>query len=162
MSLDGVAAWPLVLRGDGDRIREDVRLQIREAGLEGKVLFLPRVDEAELPALYTAASALVFPSTYEGFGIPVIEAMACGCPVVAAAVPAVVESGRDAIWAIDQPSAGAFCQAMRTLQADAGRRADLSRRGLERARYFRSESVVPHLFEAYASVVRRSNLAAGH
>ena len=160
-SLDRSAAWPLVLRGDGDSGREDTRRQVLEAGLDGKVLFLPRLDEADLPALYTGASALVFPSTYEGFGIPVVEAMACGCPVIAAAQPAVVESGQDAIWAIDEPTAGAFCDAMRTAQIDAACRADLSRRGLERARHFRSDAVIPHLFEAYARAARRRDDAAG-
>jgi glycosyltransferase involved in cell wall biosynthesis len=161
-SFDREAAWPLVLRGDGESVREDARRQIHEAGLDGKVVFLPRIDESELPVLYTGASALVFPSTYEGLGIPVIEAMACGCPVIAAAQPAVVESGQDAIWAIDQPSAGAFCDAMRAVQIDAGRRAALSQRGLERARHFRSEAVVPHLFEAYATAARRPGRVARH
>ena len=161
-TIDRDAAWPLVLRGDGDRVREDVRRQAHDAGLDGRIVFLPRLEEAEMPALYTGASALVFPSTYEGFGIPVIEAMACGCPVIASAQPAIVESGQDAIWAIADPSPRAFSEAMRTLQADAGRRADLSRRGLERARRFRSDAVVPRLIEAYARAARQRGGAGTH
>jgi glycosyltransferase involved in cell wall biosynthesis len=156
-SLDGPASWPLILRGDGDWSRRDIRRQVHDAGLDGKVFFLPRLDDADLPALYTGASALVFPSTYEGSGMPVIEAMACGCPVVATAQPAVVESGHDAIWAIEQPTAVAFCQAMQTIQSDPGRRADMSRRGLERAVHFRSDVVVPLLLEAYSGAARRQD-----
>jgi glycosyltransferase involved in cell wall biosynthesis len=162
IAIDGDAAWPLVLRGDGDTVQDDTRRQIHHAGLDGKVVFLPRLEEAELPALYTGASALVFPSTYEGFGIPVIEAMACGCPVIASALPAVIESGRDAIWAIDEPSPRAWSEAMRALQADVGRRADLSRRGLERSRHFRSDAVVPRLMEAYARAARQRVGAGTH
>ena len=161
-AIDGDAAWPLVLRGDGDRVRADTRRQVHDAGLDGRVVFLPRLEESELPALYSAASALVFPSIYEGLGIPVVEAMACGCPVIASAQPAVVESGQDAIWAIEEPSAGALCEAMRTLQADAARRAELSRRGLERARHFRSDAIVPQLFDAYARAARQPGRAASH
>lgn len=161
-TIDADAAWPLVLRGDGDRVREDTRRQVHDAGLDGRVVFLPRLEEAEMPSLYTGASALVFPSTYEGLGIPIIEAMACGCPVMASAQPSVIESGQDAIWAIEGPSPRALCDAMRALQADAGRRADLGRRGLERARHFRSEAVVPRLLEAYARAARQRRGAGAH
>jgi glycosyltransferase involved in cell wall biosynthesis len=161
-SLDGVASWPLVLRGDGSRGLQDTRRQVHEAGLDGKVLFLPRLDDTDLPALYTGASALVFPSTFEGSGIPVIEAMACGCPVVATAQPAVVESGRDAIWAIEHPTPAAFCQAMRTMQSDAGRRAEMSKCGLERAVHFRSDAIVPLLLEVYAGTARRQDRDSRH
>ncbi len=155
-ALDGDEGWPLVLRGDGRRdVREATRRQVREAGLEGKVLFLPRLDDTELAALYTGASALIFPSMHEGLGIPIIEAMACGCPVIASALPSVVESGQDAILTIDHPTVEALVGVMRRVQADAACRAELRRRGFEKARLFRSDSVVPRLFEAYAGAIRR-------
>jgi glycosyltransferase involved in cell wall biosynthesis len=154
----GVAPWPLVLRGDGPR--QELERHIRKTGLDRHVLFLPRLDETELPALYSSATALVFPSMHEGIGIPIIEAMACGCPVIAAAQPAVLESGQDAIWAINEPSADEFFQAMRILWADTDHRAHLGRLGIERAHRFRSDVVVPRLLEAYDRVAQRQSKTA--
>jgi glycosyltransferase involved in cell wall biosynthesis len=139
--------WPLVLRGDVGIAQ--VRRQIAEAGLDGKTILLPRLNEEDLSALYTGAGALVLPSTHEGFGLPVLEAMACGCPVIAAPLPAVMETGRDAIWVVDPLSADTLCDAMHALQRDPDRAADLCRRGYERARQFRSDIVMPRLLEAY-------------
>lgn len=81
----------LVLSGQG-LPNETARL--RELGIEDRVVFLSATDE-QLPWLYHRAQAFVFPSLYEGFGLPVLEAMAAGCPVVIAATPALVEVAGD-------------------------------------------------------------------
>lgn len=85
---------------DGWGVERDVRRTLRELALHDRVVRLGFVPDADLPALYSMADGLLFPSLAEGFGLPVFEAMACGCPVAASPLPALVENaGRDgALW----------------------------------------------------------------
>jgi len=94
---------------------------------------LGRAEDAELRALYEQAACLLFPSRYEGFGLPPVEAMLCGCPVIAARGGAVAEiCGADALYAaMDAP--GALAATVTRLLDDPALRADLSRRGRARA-----------------------------
>jgi glycosyltransferase involved in cell wall biosynthesis len=80
-----------VLRGDNLKENIDLMQQIKVLNVEENIIFLPRLDENELPVLYSSASALVFPSLYEGGGIPVMEAMACECPIIASNIPTTIE-----------------------------------------------------------------------
>jgi glycosyltransferase involved in cell wall biosynthesis len=102
-----------------------------ESGLEGLTL-LGHVDDDALPGLYTGAQAFVLPSLYEGFGLPVLEAMACGTPVLAANTSALPETCGGAARLVDGDWAGA----VEDLLGDADARADLRRKGLERAAAF--------------------------
>jgi glycosyltransferase involved in cell wall biosynthesis len=105
-----------------------------EAGLSG-LRRLGRVDDALLPGLYAGAEAFVLPSLYEGFGLPVLEAMACGTPVVAAATGALPETCGGAAR-LAPPDGEAFRAALTALLADTAERARLRAAGLERARAF--------------------------
>ncbi len=75
---------PLVIAGAWDERYPEPKQRVRELGLEGQVRFLGPVAEEDLPGLYSGCTAFVFPSRYEGFGLPVLEAMACGAPVICA------------------------------------------------------------------------------
>jgi len=158
---DGDSQWPLVLRGDGEAGLARVRQQIAEAGVEGKVIVLPRLDVEDLAALYTGAGALVFPSAYEGFGIPVLEAMACGCPVIAGPLAAVTETAGEAVWTVDPLSADTLCDAMQAFQRDPNRASGMRGLGYERARQFRPEVVIPQLLGAYERAARNSGAGLG-
>jgi glycosyltransferase involved in cell wall biosynthesis len=92
-----------------------------------------RVDDAELRALYEAAACYVFPSRYEGFGLPAVEAMGCGCPVVAARAGALPEVCGDAAVYADPADGVEFARAVASVLDDAGLAASLRRRGLARA-----------------------------
>lgn len=157
LKINGDNPWPLVLRGDPKGAESDVASKIRQLELSADVLMLPRLDRNELPALYSAASAMVFPSLYEGGGIPVIEAMACGCPVAAADIPAVRENAREAALYFNPMDVSAMAKAMLGLQTDEEQRESRRKQGLLRAREFKAESIVPILQKAYRLAAESSH-----
>jgi len=109
---------------------------VRRLGLRDAVRFLGYVPAADIPALYSAATAFVFPSLYEGFGLPVIEAMACGTPVLTSRVSATAEVAGDAALLVDPLSVDEIVGGLRRLLTDAVERARLRERGLVRAAQF--------------------------
>jgi glycosyltransferase involved in cell wall biosynthesis len=112
---------------------------------------LGRVDHLELADLYTAAGCLVFPSRYEGFGLPCLEAMACGCPVAAyrnSSVPEVVAGSGELVADGDADALG---RAAAALSADPER---ARRAGLERAEAFSWRKAAQQTIAAYESVLR--------
>ena len=120
------------------REQPELRLVLTGAGHEGRELpdgveAPGRVDQEELARLYRTASALIFPSLYEGFGQPPIEAMACGCPVACSTAGSLPEVVADAARLFDPTSVEAIAEAIREVLARPG---DLVERGLERAQRF--------------------------
>lgn len=101
-----------------------------------RVLRLDAVDDAGLRALYESALLLAVPSLYEGFGLPALEAMHCGCPVLAARAAALPEVCGDAAAYFDPAQPGALATGLQSLVSDPARRDGLRRAGLERARQF--------------------------
>ena len=100
------------------------------------VLFAGSVSDAALRALYEHASAFVFPSLYEGFGIPPLEAMTCGCPVVASHASSIPEVCADAAMYFDATNVPDIARALRTITNDPALRADLAARGRARSMDF--------------------------
>ena len=147
---DGFSPWPLVLRGDDCGEEATVRKTIREMRLENQVIFLPRLAERELPILYSAATALVFPSLYEGGGIPVVEALACGCPVIAADIPTTREYASAAATYFDPRDPSSIARAIANFQEHEILRNTHRRAGLARAKEFEGERIISKLLEAYA------------
>lgn len=152
----GMPTWPLVLRGDPMGAERGIESALSELGLRDDVLQLPPLPRADLARLYAGASAFVFPSVYEGAGIPVLEAMACGCPVTASSIPANRESAGEAALYFDPNDDASIAGAMQTIQGDAVRRRRLSDEGLVRSELFRPEVVVPRLTHAYRRLSGRS------
>ncbi len=103
------------------------------AGLN--VTFLPWLDDRDLRTAYSGADALVYPSRYEGFGLPVLEAMACGCPVITTAAASIPEVGGDAVLYIDPDSVESLADALARVTDDTVR-AGLIERGRRQADYF--------------------------
>ena len=86
--------------------------------------------------LYSMAQALVFASLYEGFGLPVLEAMACGCPVITSKVTSIPEVGGDSVLYIDPERVDSITDGMEQMLSDRELRTNLSHAGLERAKLF--------------------------
>jgi glycosyltransferase involved in cell wall biosynthesis len=122
-------------------------------GLADSVRFLGHVPQADLPALYSAADLFVFPSLYEGFGLPTLEALACGTPVVASNVSAVPEVVGDAALQVSPLDVEALADAMERLLRDDSLRSDLRERGLKRAAQFSWEKAARQTVEVYHRVV---------
>lgn len=104
---------------------------ITELGLESRVRLLPEVAEKWLPALYQAASAFAFPSLAEGYGLPVLEAMAAGVPVVSSDIPALAEVARSAAIRLPPTNVAAWVAALTRVIGDPGLRARMSAAGRE-------------------------------
>ncbi|HXA29584.1 MAG TPA: glycosyltransferase family 1 protein [Candidatus Angelobacter sp.] len=123
-------ALRLVLAGDQGAYAEPVRQAVAAAGLEARTIHAGYVPAEHMPALYTAASCLLFTSAYEGFGLPILEAMACDCPVAACANSAIPEVAGDAALLVpegQQPQmAEALAHAIAPLLDD---RVERARRG---------------------------------
>ena len=130
----------------------------RSFGIEEYVHFIGWVDEEDKPALYTLADALVFPSLYEGFGLPVLEAMACGTPVIAANAASLPELVGDAGILVAPRDVEGLAEAMIRLVEDEGLRADLSQKAMEKARQFTWQEVARATLDAYWWVVEHSEL----
>jgi glycosyltransferase involved in cell wall biosynthesis len=142
-------AWPLVLCGAPTLEYARIRDLVLRLGLEELILFVHGLADSEMPALYSAASALVFPSKYEGFGIPLLEAMACACPIVAADIPAVREFAAGSGTWFCADSLDSISGAMDRLQHDASRRDSLTEAGLKTAEQYRDGVVVQRLMDGY-------------
>jgi glycosyltransferase involved in cell wall biosynthesis len=101
-----------------------------------RVRFMGAVPDSKLPSLYRGAEALIFPSLYEGFGLPPLEAMACGTPVVTSNVTAMPEVAGDAALLVDPTSVEQIAEAMKRIVSDTALRHQLRAKGLLRAAQF--------------------------
>jgi glycosyltransferase involved in cell wall biosynthesis len=126
----------LVVAGGDRGGRIEVLDAILRTRLTGRVHLVGHVEDEEMPALYGAARALVFPSLYEGFGLPALEAMACGTPVIASNTTGLAEAVGDAGLTVDPRSADELAEAMRRVLAEEGLRERLVAAGFARAAEF--------------------------
>ncbi|MFQ5343414.1 MAG: glycosyltransferase family 4 protein [Anaerolineae bacterium] len=126
--------FQLVFAGKPGWLASD--LLARATAMGDRVRLLGHVTQTDLPALISGARALAMPSLYEGFGFPVLEAMACGTPVVASNVSSLPEVAGDAALLVDPHDTNALADALAHILTDEDLRAELRRRGLQRARQF--------------------------
>ena len=117
---------------------------------------LSSVDDAALPALYSGAVAFVYPSLYEGFGLPVLEAMQCGCPVITSCDPAITEVTGDAALHLEAANTEALSAAMIRMLQDANGSAALREAGLKRAAQFSWRETARRTREVYAAACREN------
>lgn len=126
----------LIIVGHVGWLAEESLQAAQAAGVAERVRFLDYQQEELLPALYTAADALAFPSLYEGFGLPVLEAMACGTPVLTSNTSSLPEVAGDAALLVDPLDTGDIAQGLHRILSDEALRRHLREKGLLRARSF--------------------------
>ena len=126
----------LVLAGRQGGLFDDTIRLVNELGLHPFVSFLPSLPSQDLPALYTGAKMLILPSYYEGFGLPVLESMACGTPTIIADRASLPEIAGEAAILVDPNEPDSLSHAMQLLLSDTSQHAELREKGFIRAREF--------------------------
>ncbi len=143
----------LLIAGHYDPRYPQVQEMVAERGLQSTVAFLPNVAEADMPALYSGAEVFVFPSYYEGFGLPPLEAMACGTPVLCASASSLPEVVGDAALTFDPFNCIDMASSLNRLVGSGQLREHLRAAGLERARCFSWERTARGTLGVYEDVL---------
>ncbi|MBI2954155.1 MAG: glycosyltransferase family 4 protein [Chloroflexi bacterium] len=143
----------LVIAGEKGWLYDDVFSTVEAVGVDDLVRFIGRVTQEDLVGLYNLATALAMPSLYEGFGLPVLEAMACGTPVVAADAASLPEVAGAAALLVDPLDVPGWASAISRISDDRCLREDLGRRGLRRARDFSWQRTAAETRGVYARVL---------
>jgi N-acyl-D-aspartate/D-glutamate deacylase len=150
----GLENVKLLIIGDDISKYSNLRRLVHRHQLHQQVRFLGFVSTDTLAALYQLAQVFVFPSLYEGFGLPPLEAMANGTPVITSNVSSLPEVVGDAALLIDPMDSGSIADAMHRVLTDPALRADLVRRGRERVKAFSWDRSVARTHEIYMDVMR--------
>lgn len=145
--------YPLLVVGKKTLYFQSLLEVIRRYNAEKDIIFTDVVSNDELACLYSGAQFLIFPSLYEGFGIPVIEAMACGLPVITSNVTSLPEVVGDAALQVDPLSVDDITGAMHSLLYNNELRVTLQRRGFERAKLFSWEKTARETLSVYQEIV---------
>ena len=147
--------WKLVLAGSDWHGAETIHQLIAASPVARDIRALGFVPTEELPDWYRAADALVFPSLYEGFGLPPIEAMACGCPVLSSPRGALAETIGHAAGRLEPEDVAQMERQLARIAGEPEWRAELRHAGLSRAAHFTWESAASSTFGVYARAARR-------
>jgi glycosyltransferase involved in cell wall biosynthesis len=139
----------LVLSGIAMQANNSVCAEIARLGLRDDVVVLGYLPQENLPCLYNLARLMVFPSLYEGFGIPLVESMACGCPVACANVTSIPEVAGDAALTFDPLSADDMAEQIWSLWNDDSLQQDLKAKGLDRAKQFSWHTMARQTIHVY-------------
>lgn len=139
----------LVIAGGAGWLQDPIYASISETQMEDYVRFIGFADDADLPALYSAARVTAVPSLYEGFGIPVLKSMACGTPVLTSNVSSLPEVAGDAALTVTPTDLEAIIDALQRLTSEESLRADLIAKGLARTRAFTWDRSAQQLHDIY-------------
>ena len=114
------------------------------------------VDDEDVVALYRSATALIFPSLFEGFGLPIVEAMACGCPVITSTRGSLAEISGNASVVVDPENVDEISEALTAMEMDHSARFSCIEKGLERSRYFSWELAAEEIVSVFRGAVSES------
>lgn len=143
----------LVLAGQHDTLFQPVVARIRELKLQNDILLPGYVAAADVPTFYNAAEVFVYPSVYEGFGLPLMEAMACGTPVVTSRGSSLDEVAGDAAVLVDPLDESSIAEALKKVLAEPELRKHLGQAGLRRSRQFSFENAARQTVGVYERVM---------
>ncbi len=148
-----VQEYKLVITGRQDLRRKEIYQTIDALNMGERIVFTGYFPEDDLPALYTQAGLLAFPSSYEGFGLPVLEAMACGTPVVCSRSSSLPEVSGEAAVIINPADIPGFTYAIDNVLSDQDLRQRLREKGFQRARQFTWERAAKEHIQVYKEVL---------
>ncbi|HTA30309.1 MAG TPA: glycosyltransferase family 1 protein, partial [Candidatus Cybelea sp.] len=148
--------WQLVLVGGAWSGSEVIERAIAQSPVSQDIRRLGFIADADLPKLYQAADTFVFPSLYEGFGLPALEAMACGCPVLSSTRGSLGEVIADAAETVEPEDITDLQRQLTRLASDASLRERLRGVGLKRAQQFNWQTTAEATLETYARAFSRS------
>ncbi|HET8783887.1 MAG TPA: glycosyltransferase family 1 protein [Pyrinomonadaceae bacterium] len=143
----------LVIAGGEGWLMDDFAAGIAKRGLAGRVLLTGYLHDAELCALYSACSVFVYPSLYEGFGLPLVEAMACGAPVITSDIPSIRETVEDSARLVDPLNVDELARAIVELLSNDEVRRHFSDSGSERVKAFSWERTAERTLQVYREVI---------
>ena len=144
----------LVIAGGRGWLDSPIYGAVKSLGLEGRVHFTGFVADADLPALYSDALCLAYPSLYEGFGFPVLEAFACKTPVITSKLSSMPEVAGDAALLVDPYDVAALSAALKRVLSEPALRTELVARGVRQAAHFTWERTARHLLAVYRELAR--------
>lgn len=158
-ALKDKAGMPLVVIGKGGAYMKEVQEYIISHGLSEQVYFLSvqgHVTSSDFPAIYQSSQALVYPSIFEGFGIPVLEAMYSGTPVITSYISSMPEVGGDAAFYIDPFNVDSLINAMQQVATDGELRQAMITKGIEQAQRFSQDKAAADVMSVYEAVVKQA------
>lgn len=147
----------LVIAGKLGWLTEPILAKVKELGLEQRVTFTGFVADEDLPALISAATLLAMPSKYEGFGLPVLEAMACGTPVIASNTSSLPEVGGEAALYARPTDPASWAQLIDRVWGDAELQSALREKGFKQAAKFKWQTMARETAEVYRAVSRTTD-----
>jgi len=143
----------LVVTGRKGWLYKEILEKIQKSSSSQDIIFTDFIDDEDLPFLYSGAEMFLYPSLYEGFGLPVLEAMACGTPVIASNLSSLPEVIGEAGILIDPLNVEEIVQAMEKLSKDKRLQEELQKKGLERAKLFSWERAAEETMELYKEML---------
>ncbi|HSN60587.1 MAG TPA: glycosyltransferase family 1 protein, partial [Ferruginibacter sp.] len=154
---------PLVVIGGGGKYKKQVKEYISSNGLENQIIFLSENEEtkqnegfkssAHFPAIYQMAEAMIYPSTFEGFGIPILEALFSKVPVITSNVSCMPEAGGDAALYIDPYDYESLSLKMETIANDKTLAASITEKGWIHAQNFSQQKTAAHVMNVYKKLL---------
>lgn len=150
----GAIDIPLVIAGRKTDYLSELQQYINKNHLQSQVIILPNVDFNDLPALYQSASIFIYPSQYEGFGIPIVEALQSGVPVIAAKGSCLEESGGPDSRYVSPNDEAELAEQIMIISRDNHLRNNMIENGKAYAQQFSDEAIANHLMELYQSLVK--------
>jgi glycosyltransferase involved in cell wall biosynthesis len=144
----------LVIAGQWDERYPEIKQLAKDLGLKDQIVFAGPVSELDLPALYSGATLFIFPSLYEGFGLPVLEAMSCGTPVVCSNTSSLPEVAGDAAILVNPLDTNALAEAMRCVLASQELQQALREKGLAQAAKFSWQRAAQETLAVYRQTAR--------
>ena len=146
----------LVVAGQKGWLTDDLYKYVEQSGVKERILFTGYLSDADLAALYSSCRVSVYPSLYEGFGLPPLEAMACGAPVITSRIPVIMETAAGAARLVAPTDLQELTAALVEMLSDPNARQHYAKVGRERATEFTWERTAQRTLEVYREVCNRS------